>query len=376
MARRAPKKRFRAAADLTCILVTGAAGLLGGEIAAALADSGAAVIGLVRRNRAVRRGAGEIVETEDWTGARPEPGKIALVDGDVRDPMLGLDARSYRALAEQVDTIVHCAALVRFDAPQGDYDAINVRGTAHMLDFAGLDRGTAKCFVHVSTAYVCGQRTGSVAEDDERTPDKFANPYEASKFAAEQLVRETMAQGLPAAIARPSIVVGREADGAIAGFDSIYAAFKLLAEGRMGTIPAAPDATLNFVPIDYVVKAIVTMARDVRAVAGNAFHLAASEPMPVADFFALIHGYPQFANPKLVDPAHFDPASLSPLEARLHRKVATLYGAYFRNNPLFLQNNTESLLGEPGPVADLALMRRQVDFAIRAGFLRAEPVPA
>ncbi|NNC72061.1 MAG: SDR family oxidoreductase [Sphingomonadaceae bacterium] len=361
---------------MTCYLVTGAAGLIGGEIAAALADQGASVIGFVRRNRKLRRSAGEIVETEDWTGSTPQPGHIALVTGDVSDPGLGLDRAAYRALAGQVDAIIHCAAIVEFDARQDVYDAINIAGTAHMLEFARFDRGRPIPFVQVSTAYVCGQRGGELAEDNDEAPESFANPYEASKYAAEQLVRAAMAEGLPAVIARPSIVVGYEDDGAIAGFDSIYAAFKLLAEGRIGTIPAASDATLNFVPIDHVVKGIVTMAGQVEAMAGRAFHLVASEPMPVADFFELIHGYPQFADPRLVGPDHYDPESLSPLERRLHRKVATLYGAYFRNNPLFLQDNTEKLLGLAGPVADLALMRRQADFAIRAGFLRAESVAA
>lgn len=367
---------IRVAAELTCFLVTGAAGLLGGEIAAALADKGHRVIGLVRKNRAVLRGDGERMPAGDWQGERPRPGEILLVQGDVRDPHLGLDQAVYDRLAGQVDRIVHCAAIVQFDADPEIYDSVNVRGTGHVIDFARARPGAPAALVSVSTAYVCGERDGPIGEADTAKPDRFANPYEASKFASEQKVRDAMAGGMAAAIARPSIVVGRAGDGAIAAFDTIYMAFKLLAEGRIRTIPSTPGATLNFVPLDHVVNGIVTIAERIEEAQGKVFHLVAGSPMPVADFFALVRAYPQFANPDHVPPERFDPSMLSPLEQRFHRRVAALYTSYFQRSPLFLEDNSENLLGHGGPDADAALMRRQIDFAIGAGFLPAESVPA
>ncbi len=359
---------------MTTYLVTGAAGLLGAEIAAALADRGAAVIGLVRKNRTLLRGDRKAVETSDWQGSRPGPGEIALVQGDVRDSRLGLSDEDFAKLARQVDCIVHCAAIVQFDAAPGEYRAVNIIGTRHLLDFA--ERASARGFVHVSTAYVCGESDGPVAEDAGDSPYCFANDYEASKFAAERLVRKAMAQGLSAAIARPSIVVGRETDGAIAGFDTIYMAFKLLSEGRIRTIPARPDASLNFVPLDHAVNGIVIIAERIDEARGKAFHLVASDPMPVPAFFSLIGDYPQFAHPELVTPASFDAGELSPLERRFHRRVASLYTSYFQRNPLFCEKNTTALLGHGGPAADSALLKRQIDFSIRAGFLKAESLHA
>lgn len=366
----------RVAADLTCYLVTGAAGLLGSEIAGALADRGDSVIGMVRKNRTLLRHDRRSVPTIDWSGLRPAPGEIALVHGDVRDPRLGLSAADYDAISAQVDGIIHCAAIVQFDADPAVYEAVNVGGTRHALDFARARPEGPAGFVQVSTAYVCGERAGAIGEDGGEAPGRFANGYEASKFAAEQLVREAMAQGVRAAIARPSIVIGGESDGAIAAFDSIYMAFKLLAEGRIRTIPSAPSATLNFVPIDHVVKAIVTIAGRPAEAAGHAFHLVSRVPMPVIDFFDLIGAYPQFAHPECVSLETFDPASLSPIEQRFHRRVATLYTSYFQRNPLFSEDNMERVLGFRGPVADQALLRRQIDYSIRAGFLSPESLCA
>ena len=371
-----PATWFRVAADLTCFLVTGAAGLLGGEISAALADKGHRVIGLVRKNRSVMRGDGEQMPTDNWLGERPVPGEIRLLQGDVRDPRVGLETEAYDRLARQVDCIIHCAAIVQFDADETIYEAVNIRGTGHVLDLARARPGEPAALVQVSTAYVCGDRDGPIAEDDASRPNRFSNPYEASKYAAEAQIRQALADGIMAAIARPSIVVGRAADGVIAGFDTIYMAFKLLAEGHIRTIPSTPDATLNFVPLDHAVNGIVTIAERVEEARGRTFHLVSRSPMPVPDFFALVRDYPQFSDPEQVLPVDFDPTMLSSLEQRFHRRVAALYTSYFQRNPLFLEDNIVSLSGAGGPDADQSLMRRQIDFAIRAGFLPAESVPA
>ena len=322
------------------------------------------------------RGNGEQMPTGDWQGAPPEAGEILLVQGDVRDPHLGLDENAYARLAGQVDRIIHCAAIVQFDADPQVYEAVNVNGTGHVIDFARARPAGPAALVSVSTAYVCGERDGPISEADASKPDRFANPYEASKFAAEAKVRAAMADGMVAAISRPSIVVGRAGDGVIAGFDTIYMAFKLLAEGRIRTIPSTADATLNFVPLDHAVNGIVTIAERIEEASGQVFHLTAGAPMPVADFFALVREYPQFADPEQVSPDEFDPSKLSPIEQRFHRRVAALYTNYFQRNPLFLEDNISVLMGQGGPHADKALMRRQIDFAIGAGFLPPESVPA
>jgi len=366
----------RVVADLACYLVTGAAGLIGSEIAGALADRGDRVVGLVRKNRTLLRHDRRQVPTVEWQRALPLPGEVALVQGDVRDARLGLSAADYEALSTQIDGVIHCAAVVQFDADPEVYEAVNIAGTRHVLDFACAGPGRPTGYIQVSTAYVCGERAGPIAEDGGEAPGRFANDYEASKYAGEQLVRAAMARGVAAAIVRPSIVVGRARDGAIAAFDSIYMAFKLLTEGRIRTIPSAPSASLNFVPIDHVVNTIVTIAGRIDEAAGSAFHLVSQAPMSVADFFDLIGDYPQFADPQCVSPEAFDPQSLSPIEQRFHRRVASLYASYFQRNPLFRDDNVRALLGARGPLAGRALIGRQIDYGITAGFLRAEPVPA
>lgn len=319
------------------------------------------------------RGDRERVATAEWDGGTPAGGMIALVAGDVADPLLGLSPAAYGRLAGRIDGIVHCAALVRFDAPRAELDRVNVAGTANALALARARPGRPAAFVHVSTAYACGERNGPVAEDAAVAAPRFANGYEASKHAAEKVVRAARAEGVAAAIARPGIVLGRSSDGAIAAFDGIYGAFRLLAEGRIGTLPAHANASLAFVPVDHVVNGIATMVRRIDEAAGHAFHLVPEAPLPVARFFDTIGAYPQFVRPALVAPERFDPATLSPAERRLHRRVALAYGSYFRRNPLFDDRNVRTLLGLGSPSFGADRLRRQIDYAVARGFLRAAP---
>ena len=212
------------------VVVTGAAGLIGGEVVRRLADAGHAVTALVHRTHHIVANDGRVVASRPWDGP-PGPGAVATLVGDVRAAGLGL------AVDPCADLIVHAAAITAFDASPEVYRAVNIDGTAHVIALAER-RGTP--LLMVSTAYVCGTRDGIIHEGEHGTA--FANGYEASKAAAEILVEAAAARGLPAVVARPSIVVGDSRDGALRAFGNIYAVFRLIAEGRLRTLPGAAGA--------------------------------------------------------------------------------------------------------------------------------------
>ena len=252
---------------------------------------------------------------------------------------------------------------MRFDLAEADYAAVNVTGTANALAFA--EAGGAQ-FLHVSTAYVCGTRDGTICETDPLPRDGFANGYEASKAAGERLVRASSASW---AIVRPSIVVGASRDGAIRQFDTTYAAFKLIAEGRVTAMPSRAGATLDFVPIDHVAGGLVFLAERMAAASGGTYHLVSGQPIRVEDFAATIGAYPQFHQPALLPPDGFDPSSLPPLERRLFRRIAGLYASYFQRNPRFDTSRWRALGGAACPVTGVSYVRRLIDFCIAQGFL-------
>ncbi|MXP14964.1 sugar nucleotide-binding protein [Altererythrobacter confluentis] len=334
------------------IFLTGAAGLIGGEVASRLLAAGHQVTALVHQNRDIRANDGSSVT----------PG--AVVCGDVSKPLLGFGKPEFDRLTAAHDLIIHCAATVRFDLDDDAYRQVNTGGAANAVEFA---RAGDMPLLHVSTAYVCGTRDGPILESDPLPDAGFKNGYEKSKAAAERLVRDS---GVAFAIARPSIVVGDSATGAIRQFDTTYAAFKLIAEGRVRHMPARSGATLDFVPIDHVAGSIVDIAENMRRAAGGTFHLVSGRPVPVPVFTGAIAAFPQFCQPTLVEPEGFDPASLPPMERRLFRRVAGLYASYFQRDPHFDDREAQGVAGRICPPTGPEYLYRLIQFCIEAGFLR------
>ena len=244
---------------------------------------------------------------------------------------------------------------------------MNEQGTVHAV---GLARAIGARLLHVSTAYVCGQRSGVVLESELDCGQGFANGYEASKLRAEQVVGRAVAEGLDASVARPSIVVGRSSDGTVGAFDNVYAFIRLVTGGHVRVLPVRAEASLDLVPIDHVAAGLLAMAEDGAAVRGRTLHLVSGAPVPLGSLIAIGRHYPQFSVPMVVDEAGFRPEDLRPAEQRLFRQVTRLYANYLCRAPRFDARQAEAL-GLRCPETGEAFLRRLVDFGISSGYFRA-----
>jgi len=106
--------------------------------------------------------------------------KVEVVEGDVSQPGLGLDAATQLRLHRSLDVIANSAGLTDFNPDLRDALSSNVDSTRYLLDFL------CKCdhagLMHLSTCYVVGMRDGRVNE--ELRPDY--NPGGHPDFDAEK----------------------------------------------------------------------------------------------------------------------------------------------------------------------------------------------
>ncbi|MFI5040780.1 MAG: SDR family oxidoreductase [Acidimicrobiales bacterium] len=207
--------------------------------------------------------------------------RVRLVDGDITRPGLGLPADG--SVTDDVTEVWHLAAVYDLAVARDLAVRVNVAGTRNVLDAIApcpkLER-----FHYFSTCFVSGRYPGAWREDDLDEPGPFNNFYEETKHLAEVEVRRRMADGLPATIYRPSVVVGDSVTGATQKYDGPYVIMQwLLRQPRVAVLPMTGDPTLtcvNVVPRDFVIDAVARLSA-LPASAGRAYQLADPRPLPV-----------------------------------------------------------------------------------------------
>ncbi|QRK08773.1 AMP-binding protein [Archangium violaceum] len=90
--------------------------------------------------------------------------KCEVLDGDITDPLMGLTPEQADALTGKVHAIVNCAGLVSFNPSLEVGLNVNTHGVKYTVELA-LKWGVP--LVHMSTAFVAGNRSGLVFEDEE-----------------------------------------------------------------------------------------------------------------------------------------------------------------------------------------------------------------
>jgi long-chain acyl-CoA synthetase len=333
------------------ILLTGATGFVGMELLArVLEQTDHDVIALVRAadDDAAQARVDDVLRTLVAPGARPHRGRVRALAADLETPGLGLSPVARHRIADQISAIVHCAASISFTLPLEEARRINVDGTREIVKLAqeARERGVLERFVHVSTAYVAGDRIGRVSEHDGDVGQGFRNTYERTKLEAEEAVRES---GLPAAIVRPSVIVGDSVTGWTQAFNVIYWPLQAFARGLFPTVPGDPGACLDIVPVDVVADALLELLRG--PVRGGAFHVVAGDAAPTNARLATMAADAFDAeSPRFVRPGE---------DARAEQRAGALL-PYFRVRCTFDNRRARELLGAiPPPLEDYfpSLMR-------------------
>jgi thioester reductase-like protein/predicted lipid carrier protein YhbT len=364
------------------VLLTGATGLLGHYLLQDLLVRGYPLAVLVRdsrQGRAAERIA-QIVAFWSERLRRKLPSPVILA-GDLGLPGLGLTLADRRWLGWRSPTVIHAAASLSFrESPEGEPWRSNVEGTKALLALArslGLSE-----WHQISTAFVCGRRTGIITEEDRDNSQGYHNAYEESKCLAERLVRET--PGIRATIHRPAIIVGDSRTGYTSRFQGLYRFLELAVRlasmnSTAGTarpalrLPLRGDETWSLVSVDWVSRAVVELLARPRF-QGRTFHLVA--PAPVSTRFIRDVGVEVLSLPavEFAGAEHF--AHPRPLE-QLFLNGIQEYWPYLGGNPVFASANTCAALPDlPPPAVDRPMLERLIRFAAAHGWGRPWPPAA
>ncbi|KAJ1440656.1 hypothetical protein SESBI_01722 [Sesbania bispinosa] len=234
--------------------------------------------------------------------------KLTLVPGDISQEDLNLkDSILLEEICNQTNVIVNLAATTNFRERYDVALGINTLGAKHVLGFA-KNCINLKVFVHVSTAYVCGEREGLIVEDpyqlgmslngmpgldidvEKRVVEEklnhlreegateheikmamkdlgmkratlygWPNTYVFTKAMGEMLVG-TLKENMSVVILRPTIITSTYKEpfpGWIEGVRTIDGLIVAYGKGKLTCMLSGTKVVLDLIPADMVVNAIL-----------------------------------------------------------------------------------------------------------------------
>jgi nucleoside-diphosphate-sugar epimerase len=244
---------------MTTVLVTGAAGLVGGNVCRLLTDRGTTVRGLVRDPAA----APELTTLG-----------VELLAGDVRDPA------AVAAAVRGCTGVVHAAGLL--GGPHQDLDehrAVNAVGAQNVFDAAASG---GQRVVHISTLAVLDQRA-TVTEDSPIDPGP-QDPYSQTKRRAHQDALDRARSGQDVVVVVPSSVYGSGPSLRRAvGPTSFNRVIRGAVNGRLTHYPATSSVWVH----SHDVALAVLAALDAGSAGATYLAVGADDAIPSPEFFSL-----------------------------------------------------------------------------------------
>ena len=205
---------------------------------------------------------------------------LQVVAGDKGEANLGLDEQVWQRLADTVDLIVDCAAVVSGVLPYSELFGPNVVGTAELIRLALTTK--LKPFSYVSTVSVGDQVEPSAFTEDADIrvisptrviDDRFGNGYGNSKWAGEVLLREAHDLcGLPVSVFRCDTILAETTYAGQFNASDLFTRM-VLSVVATGVAPGSfyrlddeghrQRAHFDGLPVDFVAEAIAALGAQV-----------------------------------------------------------------------------------------------------------------
>ncbi|HBI41484.1 MAG TPA: hypothetical protein DDY78_01335 [Planctomycetales bacterium] len=363
----------------THLLLTGATGLLGQYLLRDFLLQGRPMAVVVRPSggQSSRERVEQLMTRWDNELGRKLPRPVCL-EGDVASPWLGLGWADRDWVARNCGPVLHNAASLRLFGQDRDQDPwlSNLTGTTNVLELcreAGLGE-----LHYMSTAYVCGRRSGSVLESELDEGQDFHNDYERTKCESEKRVRA--ADFLDSlTVYRPAIIVGDSQTGYTSTYHGLYLCLRWAwlnsealpreADGRYHApmrMHLRGDEACHVVPVDWVSSAAVHLMSRPEC-RGRTYHLTQQQPLTSLELEEALREYLGYYGPTFAEP---DANAVTrdernEVEDSFHAMVAPYQHYWNLNLDFDMRNLQEAAPHLPCPPIDRPMLHRLLDFAIR-----------
>ncbi|MDQ0208337.1 amino acid adenylation domain-containing protein [Alkalicoccobacillus murimartini] len=315
--------------------------------------------------------------------------KIIPIAGHLDRPMFGLTREGFDQLAKTIDVIYHNGAKVNYVHTYDLHKSANVTGTQTILELACTS--ILKPVHYLSTISVFGPigYFTDVKELKEDSDLEISEPfiykdmgYAQSKWVAENVMWEANKRGIPMTVFRPGFIMGDSNTGVNNTED--YVARMIKGCIQLGTYPHLPRQRKEFVPVNFVAKAIREICLNPNNF-GKAYHLTPpAQSIDLEDFFIEINStfgyslkevsYKEWVSQLIQDTKNSSDNALTPFLTLLSEELYKGKTAFelYENMPSYNSINTIKALSESGmtlPVMDKKLLITYFNYMKKIGFI-------
>lgn len=258
------------------IFMTGFPGFIAGRLVEKLTTPNTQFFLLVQ-DAFVEKASIDIQKIAEMTGVSAK--NFVIITGDITEKNVGMTDADLEVVLNETTDVYHLAAVYDLSVEKELAYKVNVEGTKNVNEIVKNIKNLRR-YNYISTCYVAGKRDDVIYENELEHDEGFRNYYEETKYFAEVEVEKLKATH-PVTIYRPSVVCGDSKTGETAKYDGIYYVIKFLLKFpevfRLVNV-GNKDVRLNLVPVDFVVDAMVALAKDERAVGKT---VAVADPKPL-----------------------------------------------------------------------------------------------